>query len=167
MSRPRDVRYKKYMVELFSFSFNTYFSKDYEFSEEERFRLTPEHVHAYFSNLAYGTPNPTANDSPILARSATIEFAKKAISSFQPNRLLVWNEQTKYGNPTRSGLVNDLIKRIKKEEVRHNKHFILHSILTYLIIFYCFYFFIFLGKKARERIIGKKTNGTLRISAVD
>ena len=62
-------------------------------------------------------PLPSADDTPIHARSSTLEFAKKAISSFQPNHLIPWNEQSRTGNPTRSPLVNDLIKRIKKKEV--------------------------------------------------
>jgi hypothetical protein len=46
-----------------------------------------------------------------------LEFAKKAISYFMPNRLMVWNQRTREGNPTRSNVVNELIKRVKKQEV--------------------------------------------------
>ena len=35
-----------------------------------------------------------------------------------PNRLVAWNEETKSGNPTRSVRLNDLIKLVKKKEVR-------------------------------------------------
>ena len=34
-----------------------------------------------------------------------------------PNKLLPWNEQTRSGNPTRSLVVNNLIKEVKKKEV--------------------------------------------------
>ena len=39
---------------------------------------------------------------------------KKTISSFQPNRLIPWNEQSSSGNPTCSSLVNDSTKGVKK-----------------------------------------------------
>jgi hypothetical protein len=35
-----------------------------------------------------------------------------------PNRLMVWNEISGVGNPTRSIALNDLIKYVKKKEVR-------------------------------------------------
>ena len=68
------------------------------------------------------------NNNPEKIRSITLEFAKKAIFYFQPNRLLPWNEQSGSGNPTRSALVNDLIKRIKIEEV---------SVFFYIFILCC------------------------------
>lgn len=119
MSGSKDKRYLYYMVKLYNQTFpEQQVSKDHQFTNEELFRLKPQHIYAFFANLAYGTPSPSLDDTPTLSRSATLEFAKKAISSFQPNRLLPWNEQSGTGNPTRSALVNDLIKRIKKEEVR-------------------------------------------------
>jgi hypothetical protein len=45
-------------------------------------------------------------------------YWKKALSSFMPNRLMVWNEISGVGNPTRSIALNDLIKYVKKKEVR-------------------------------------------------
>ena len=119
MSGSKDKRYLYYMVKLYNQTFpEQQVSKDHQFTNEELFRLKPQHIYAFFANLAYGTPSPSLDDTPTLSRSATLEFAKKAISSFQPDRLLPWNEQSGTGNPTRSALVNDLIKRIKKEEVR-------------------------------------------------
>jgi hypothetical protein len=67
---------------------------------------------------AFGTANPGADDSPTGCRSSTIEVAKKAISYYMLNQLMPWNSQTRTGNPTRSTKVNDLIKLIKKKEVR-------------------------------------------------
>ena len=116
MSHARKA-YLHYMVGLYNFTFPEQVPKDHHFSNKELYRLKPEHIYAYFANLAYGTTTPSADDTPIHARSSTLEFAKKSISSFQPNRLIPWNEQSRTGNPTRSPLVNDLIKRIKKEEV--------------------------------------------------
>ena len=65
----------------------------------------------------FGKPNPDSTDKPT-GQSSGVEFAKKAISYYMPNRLFPWNVQTNSGNPTRSILVNDLIKKIKKMEVR-------------------------------------------------
>ena len=109
--------YLPYMVKLYNFTFPEQVPNDHKFSNEELFRLRPEHIYAFFAQLAYGTTSPSADDTPTHARSGTLEFDKKAISSFQPNRLIPWNEQSRTGNPTRSPLVNDIIKRIKKEEV--------------------------------------------------
>jgi hypothetical protein len=47
-----------------------------------------------------------------------LEFVKKTISSFMPNRNVQWNVESQTGNPTMSLAVNDLIKKIKKAEVR-------------------------------------------------
>jgi hypothetical protein len=66
----------------------------------------------------YGTPNPRENDRPTEGRSSSAEFIKKAISHFMPNRLMGWNERAREGNPTRSVKVNELLKKIKKQEVR-------------------------------------------------
>lgn len=66
----------------------------------------------------YGIPNPTENDNSTVGRSSSIEYIKKAISFFMPNKLVAWNVETETGNPTKSVLVNELIKVVKKKEVR-------------------------------------------------
>ena len=117
------TRYKKCLVSLYNNAFDTDYSKDHQFTDEELFALQPEHVYSYFCQMTYGTPTPLETDRPSKCRSSTLEFAKKAISSFMPNRLLAWNAQSVTGNPTRSVQVNDLIKRVKKEEVRKLRAF--------------------------------------------
>ena len=47
-----------------------------------------------------------------------LEYYKKALSYYMPNRLIGWNAISKTGNPTRSIPVNELIKAVKKKEVR-------------------------------------------------
>ena len=111
-------RYKKYLVGCMNHAFGTNHPRNYMFSNDELFQLTPEHVYAYMCTYAFGTANPGADDCPTVCRSSTIEVAKKAISYYMPNRLMPWNSQTRSGNPTRSIEVNDLIKLIKKKEVR-------------------------------------------------
>jgi hypothetical protein len=82
------------------------------------FTLTPEDIYAFLATKVYGVPNPSPTAHPTNDRSASLEFAKKAISYFMPNRLMVWNQTTREGNQTRSNVVNELTKRAKKQEIR-------------------------------------------------
>ena len=67
----------------------------------------------------YGIKEPNFDvDKPTKGRSSSLEYAKKAISFFMPNRLMPWNARSLEGNPTKSVEVNNLIKRVKKNEVR-------------------------------------------------
>ena len=92
---------------------------DYNFSDEELYTLKPSQIKQYFCLIAYGTEDPNLDtDFPTICRSSNLEFAKKAISSFMPNRNMPWNQQSSQGNPTRSSELNDLIKIVKKREVR-------------------------------------------------
>jgi hypothetical protein len=67
---------------------------------------------------AFGVTDPPVDANPTLARSNSLAFWKKAISFFMPNRLIAWTSGRNEGNPTRSIDVNNLIKRVKKKEVR-------------------------------------------------
>lgn len=51
-------------------------------------------------------------------RSSTLEVVKKSISWYMPNSNATWNEGSHSGNPTRSKRVNEVIKRLRKMEVR-------------------------------------------------
>ena len=51
-------------------------------------------------------------------RSGTIEVMKKAVSWYMPDRVTGWNSSTLSGNPTKSTVVNDFLKFVKKMEVR-------------------------------------------------
>ena len=62
--------------------------------------------------------DPGVNDMPILGRSSSLQYYKKAISHFMPDKLSPWNVCRQEGNPTRSVVVNNLIKLVKKKEVR-------------------------------------------------
>ena len=66
----------------------------------------------------HGKEDPGPQDNPIHGRSSTLEYYKKAISHFMPNRLIAWNVMSQVGNPMRSTEVNALIKAVKKKEVR-------------------------------------------------
>jgi hypothetical protein len=101
------------LVACLNFTNNTTHRKNYIATQEELLALTPDHVYAYYlANKAYGTPNPGIDARHMEGRSSTLEYGKKAISYFMPNQLMVWNERSKEGNPTRSTKVNNLIKRV-------------------------------------------------------
>ena len=98
---------------------STNHQNDYNFSDDELYTLTPSQIKRYFCLIAYGKEDPDFdNELPTVCRSSNLEFAKKAISSFMPNRNMPWNQQSSQGNPTRSSDLNDLIKIVKKREVR-------------------------------------------------
>ena len=94
------------------------YEKDHVFSQEVLAALTPNDIKRWMCEKAYGTPEPGPNDHPTLCPSTSLKFWKKAISSFMPNRLMSWNILTNVGNPTKSIEINDLIKAVKKKEVR-------------------------------------------------
>jgi hypothetical protein len=89
-----------------------------EYTQEDLGLLTPADIYGFMAMKAYGKVDPTGDDHPTFCRSSTLEFVKKAISSFMPNRLPTWNVLTMMGNPTKSTEVNNLIKDVKKHKVR-------------------------------------------------
>jgi hypothetical protein len=80
--------------------------------------LTPTIIEQWMNVAVYGVRNPSFNAKPTCGRSSSLEYYKKAVSCFMPNKLMAWNQLTNSGNPTRSIEVNNLIKRVKKHEVR-------------------------------------------------
>jgi hypothetical protein len=94
------------------------YDKDCIFSQDELLALTPAEIMRWVCRKAYGMPEPCVDNHPTLCRSTLLEFWKKAISSFMPNGLMSWNVLSNVGNPTKSIEVNDLIKAVKKKEVR-------------------------------------------------
>ena len=111
--------YKKHLVRCMNMINETTYQDDHNFSDEVLYTLTPAHIKRYLCHLAYGKEEPDFDtDLPTECRSSNLEFAKKAISSYMPNRNMTWNNQSNQGNPTRSSDLNDLIKAVKKREVR-------------------------------------------------
>ena len=111
-------KYHHYVVDAMNTSFGTAHPKDHTFTDDELLALTPEHIYAYLATKAYGTPNPTDANNPTLLCSNTLQYMKKALSYYMPNKLMEWNVDSQTGNPTRSVLVNKLIELVKKKEVR-------------------------------------------------
>ena len=93
-------------------------SKFADYSEDDLLSINPKQIVEYCSFGVYGVPNPLDNDKPTKGRSSWIEFQKKALSFSMPNRLAHWDAWPKSGNPTKSVELNNLIKNVKKKEVR-------------------------------------------------
>lgn len=79
--------------------------------------ITALDLQYYFNKFAYGKEKPEPDDRPI-KRSSTLAYMKKAISFYMPRRSQQWDSERQQGNPTKSDELNDLIKRVKKFEVR-------------------------------------------------
>lgn len=110
--------YKSVLIAMMSYRDGIEYSKSYEFSPEELGEVTPEDVYKWMAMKVYGRPDPNNDDNPTHGRSSSLEYYKKALSYFMPNRLSTWNAIMHSGNPTRSVPVNNLIKAVKKKEVR-------------------------------------------------
>ena len=89
------------------------------FCEVELANITATDVERYLRLKAYGVAEiHTTLERPTLCRSNTLEVYKKAISYFIPNRIPHWDPISKIGNPTKSVDVNQVIKDVRKHEVR-------------------------------------------------
>ena len=113
-------QYQPTLIRFMRFRDGVEYDKDHEFSSATLSSVTPAEIVRWMCLKVYGTPDPTPEDNPTEGRSSSLAFSKKALSYFMPNRLIHWNELANppFGNPTKSSAVNDLIKRIKKKEVR-------------------------------------------------
>ena len=88
------------------------------FPQEQLLKITHLDVVSYFNFKAYHNTNPSPSDQPIYCRSSTLEYKKKAISSFLPRQNMPWDDITQKGNPTRSRVVHHMIQKVKVHEVR-------------------------------------------------
>ena len=118
LTMPPQPSYQATLVALLSYLDNVAYDKDQVFSQERLAQITPADILRWMNVKCFGVQNPPLDANPIGCRSTSIMYWKKAISHFMPNRLMVWNELSNQGNPTRSTEINDLIKRVKKKEVR-------------------------------------------------
>jgi hypothetical protein len=116
--QPTNSKYKATFDAFMSFVHNQTYSREHEYTAEEKNSLTPDDVVRWMNVKTFGIEDPPIDANPVHARSSSLEFWKKAISFFMPNRLVPWNASRNEGNPTKSIDVNDLIRRVKKKEVR-------------------------------------------------
>ena len=94
----------------------TEYSKETEFEADRLRELTPDDLMRWFNKKVFGDEIPREN-SRALVRSSAIQYWKKALSFFMPNKLMQWNELNSMGNPTKSTKINKLIKTVKLMEV--------------------------------------------------
>ena len=81
--------------------------------------IKPEQIVDYFNMRAYGKTEVLDEDRPVLTRSSTLFFYKKALLSYMYNGNSHWDDVLNRGNPTKSKEVNNMIKKVIKHEVRH------------------------------------------------
>jgi hypothetical protein len=110
--------YKATLDHFMSFAMHRTYDRNYVYSDAELLEITPKMVFGWMNFRTFGTSLPAVDANPISARSSSLAYWKKAISFFHPNRLMPWSEGRQEGNPTRSVEINNLIKRVKKKEVR-------------------------------------------------
>ena len=110
-------RYKSILLSMMSYKYGIIYGKDYEFSDEQLSEIQPDDIYKWMALKVFGQPDPSHDDNPTLGCSTSLEYYKKAISFFMPNRLATWNVLNKLGNPTRSQIIIDLIKAVRKKEV--------------------------------------------------
>ena len=115
------TKYKCILASFMSFIHNraagSEYPRDHVHAIEVLAAVTPNDVLSYLNMKTFGTREPAGDANPISARANSLAMDKKAISYFMPNRD-VWSVTRTEGNPTRSALVNALIKRVKKKEAR-------------------------------------------------
>ena len=113
-------QYKPTLVMFFNWRDNPspQWNKHSVFTQDRLYTIKPGEIVRFMQFKVYGMADPGVNDMPTLGRSSSLEYYKKALSHFMPDRLSPWNVKRHEGNPTRSVVVNNLIKLVKKKEVR-------------------------------------------------
>ena len=109
--------YRAALLDFMSYNDGETYGVDRVFTIDELGGVTAAEVITWFNFKCFGTTTPTLETRPLI-RSNTLHFWKKALSYYMPNRNMQWNQITGHGNPTRSQGLNDLIKRVKRFEVR-------------------------------------------------
>jgi hypothetical protein len=110
--------YKSSLDSMMSFVHGVEYGRERQYTKGELRAVTPNDVLRWMNVKTFGIPDPPIDANPTGARSNTLAFWKKAISFFMPDRLVSWVSGRNEGNPTRSIDVNNLIRRVKKKEVR-------------------------------------------------
>jgi len=111
--------YKAYLRELMAyFHGHGPYPIGHEFTDAELLALRPDDIYKWMAYKVYHNEEPGPDDRPLFGRASSLAYYKKAISFFMPNRNMAWNAATNQGNPCRSTQVNDLIRAVKKKQVR-------------------------------------------------
>ena len=119
LHRPNDVdRYRSTLLRFMRYKDKIAYPNDYVFSVEELTTITPEHIYAWMCYRVYGKEDPDPTDRPLFAMENGVKGWKKQLSYYMIDNLNAWREVTRDGNPTRSTLINDLIKAVGLKETR-------------------------------------------------
>jgi hypothetical protein len=96
------------------------YGNDREYTNKELLEVTPNHVLKWMLLCTFGTTNMGVISDALcpMVRANTLQFWKKSISFFMPNRLRAWRTRRGEGNPTKRLEVNDLIKKVKRLKAR-------------------------------------------------
>ena len=112
-------RYQPYIVELMSMMHGAHEDEARTvFTRDQLLEIKPTDVKRFLNMKAYDDPDPdpSRGHRPTHGRSDSLYYAKKALSHFMPYRTVPWCNGR--GNPTKSAIVNTMIKEVKKFEVR-------------------------------------------------
>jgi hypothetical protein len=101
--------YGRYLNRLMAWKGSYAVNFNCQYEDAELLEITPDDVASFLKVLAYGMAQPGPTDFPTECRSSNLNQAKKAISYIMPHRDSPWNVQAKFGNPTRSKVVNDVV----------------------------------------------------------
>jgi len=113
---PESRVYQPYIVSMMSHYHGVEYESTQIFTKEHLLEVTPLEIKRWLCDRAFGDPDINEDSRPINCRSSTLEMCKKAVSFFMPYKNVPWCAGQ--GNPTRSGIVNDVIKLVKRYEVR-------------------------------------------------
>jgi hypothetical protein len=111
------IAYKPYLLEFMAFYHERVqpYPRETVFEQDILVGIKPRDIERWMCKKVYGVPDPGLDDHPIHGRSSSLEFYKKALSYFMPNKRMGWNEVTQAGNLTKS---SEIIDQIKKSEKR-------------------------------------------------
>jgi hypothetical protein len=118
ISPPPQRYYQNILVALVSFLNGQEYHKNTVFLQERLGAITAEDILGWMNLKAFDTPHPPPDANPTGCRSSSLQFWKKALSFYMPNKHHAWDSLLSRGNSTCSREILDLIKYVKKKEVR-------------------------------------------------
>ena len=87
------------------------YPKDHEFTVDDLAAITPSDICKWMNVKAFGTSTPGMDAKLVGSGSSSLEFAKKAISFYMPIKGS-YDHERKFGNPTRSRQVKELLQKV-------------------------------------------------------
>jgi hypothetical protein len=113
--------YKPYLVRMMNFidEPDPPYTNATTFSVEHLSNITAKDYMRHVNFRVYGVAEPPPGHTLApMQRTSTVEYQKKAISFYMPNRLMQWNELSLVGNPTRCTEIGDFIRVLRTKETR-------------------------------------------------